>query len=121
MVAKPWPGSSRREAMPWTPRWPTSLPPARVASGKPVLRPAEAGDPGAYFCAAAVGRADGLQQGINPFHLLSLQRVWGVRPHPQPRRGGQGKESRGRGGGKPFTASKVKENKSRPPQESLER
>ncbi|XP_012578177.1 PREDICTED: histamine H2 receptor isoform X2 [Condylura cristata] len=49
---------------------------------------------------------------------LKLQRVWGVRPF-YPWRGSQGKENRGRGSGKPFTASKVKENKCGPPRSRL--
>ncbi|KAG8513075.1 Histamine H2 receptor [Galemys pyrenaicus] len=43
----------------------------------------------------------------------TTDRVWGVSPY-RPWRGSQGK-NRGRGGGKPFTASKVKESKCDPP------
>lgn len=38
--------------------------------------------------------AHGLHQGINPFHLLSLQRVWGVRPPPSP--GVRGRRAEGK-------------------------
>lgn len=56
--------------------------------------PAQAGGGGGGGSVLLHSGAHGPHQGINPFHLLSLQGVWGVRPPPSP--GVRGRRAEGK-------------------------
>lgn len=77
------------EAGSWTARWPRL---SRLGElGRPCSGRRGWGWGGSVLLHSG---AHGPHQGINPFHLLSLQGVWGVRPPPSP--GVRGRRAEGK-------------------------
>ena len=73
------------------------LPPGPRGGLRPLSCLGELGRPCSGLGVVSVllhGGAHGLHRGVNPFRLLSLQRVWGVRPPPSP--GVRGRRAEGK-------------------------
>lgn len=73
------------------------LPPGPRGGLRPLSCLGELGRPCSGLGVVSVllrGGGHGLHRGVNPFHLLSLQRVWGVRPPPSP--GVRGRRAEGK-------------------------